>query len=68
MVDSSATKGNGLNDTAENIPRGGYSHILTIRVCAAVQGMVFKPFCREQGIENTYFRSGKGCQILARLE
>ena len=23
MVDSSATKGNGLNDTAENIPRGG---------------------------------------------
>ena len=24
--------------------RGGYSHILAIRVCAAGEGMVFKPF------------------------
>ena len=24
--------------------RGGYSHILAIRVCAAGKGMVFKPF------------------------
>ena len=23
---------------------GGYSHILAIRVCAAGEGMVFKPF------------------------
>ena len=37
---------------------GGYSHILTIRVCAAVQGMVFQPFCQEQDIENTHFKPG----------
>ena len=42
---------------------GGYSHILTIRVCATVHGMVFKPFCQEQGVENTDFRSATGCQI-----
>ena len=28
---------------------------LTILVCAAVQGMVFKPFYQGQGIENTRF-------------
>ena len=26
------------------VPGGGYSHILDIRVCAAGEGMVFKPF------------------------
>ena len=41
---------------------GGYSHILSIQVCATVQDMVFKPFCQEQGIENMHFRSGTGCQ------
>ena len=35
-------------------PLGGYSHTLTIRVCAAVQGMVFKPFCQKQGIEHAF--------------
>ena len=35
--------------------QGGYSHILTMQVCATVQGMVFKPFFEEQGIENTMF-------------
>ena len=39
---------------------GRYSHILTIQVCAAIQGMLFKPFCQEQGIENKHFRSGTG--------
>ena len=38
---------------------GGYSHILTIRVCATVlctgPGTVLKPFYQEQGIENTTF-------------
>ena len=24
--------------------KGGYSHILAIRVCAAGKGMIFKPF------------------------
>ena len=38
----------------------GYSHILTIQVCAIVRGMVFKLFSQEQGIENTHFRSGAG--------
>ena len=47
---------------------GGYSHTLITRVCAAVQGMVFKPFCQEHGIDNTHFRSGTGCQIKASLE
>ena len=37
------------------LPPWEYSHILTIRVCAALQDMVFKPFCQEQGIENTMF-------------
>ena len=32
--------------------RGGYSHVLTIRVCAAVQGMVFKPFLLRTGYRN----------------
>ena len=46
----------------------GYSHtctgILTIRVCTAVQDMVFKPFFhQEQGIENLHFRLEAGCQI-----
>ena len=41
---------------------GGYSYTLTIGVCAAVRGMVFKPFCQEQGIEKMHFRSGTGCQ------
>ena len=49
-------------------PRGGYSHTLIIRVCAAVKGMVFKPFCQEHVIDNTHFRSGTGCQIKASLE
>ena len=43
-------------------PRG-YSHTLAIRVYAAVQGMVFKPFCQEQGTENTHFRSGTGLGV-----
>ena len=35
--------------TILSIPRGGggggeYSHILAVRVCAAGEGMVFKPF------------------------
>ena len=47
---------------------GGYSHILIIWVYATVQGIIFKPFCQEQGIENTLFRSGTGCQIEASLE
>ena len=29
---------------------GGYSHTLTIRVCAVGQGMVFRPSSLEQGI------------------
>ena len=29
---------------------GGYSHILAIRVCAAGEGMVFKPFCLVKGM------------------
>ena len=45
-------------------PRGGgYSHILTIRVCAIVHGMVLKPFCQEQGTENMHFRLGTRFQI-----
>ena len=31
-----------------------YSHMLIIRVSAAVQGMVFKPFCQELGIETGF--------------
>ena len=29
---------------------GGYSHILAIRVCAAGEGMVFKPFGLVKGM------------------
>ena len=42
---------------------GVYTQIISIWVCAAVLGMVFKPFCQEQGIENTHFRPGTRCQI-----
>ena len=31
-------------------PGGGYSHILAIRVCAAGEGMVFKPFGLVKGM------------------
>ena len=30
--------------------REGYSHILAIRICAAVEGMVFKPFGLVKGL------------------
>ena len=32
------------------MPGGGYSHILSIRVCAAGKGMVLKPFNLEKGL------------------
>ena len=35
-------------------PGGGYFHILTIRVCAAREGMVFKPF---DLVEGTVFKA-----------
>ena len=47
----------------EYVLKLGYSHTLTIRVCAAVQGIVSKPFCQEQGTENMHFRLGTACQI-----
>ena len=31
-------------------PRGGYSHILAIRICAAGEGMVFKPLGLVKGM------------------
>ena len=46
----------------------GYSHIFNIRVWAALQGIVFKHFCQEQGIENMHFKSRTGYQIYASLE
>ena len=42
---------------------GVYTQIISLWVCAAVLGMLFKPFCQEQGIENTHFRPGTRCQI-----
>ena len=36
-------------DFVKNNP-GCYSHILTIPLCVAVQGMVFRPFSLEQGV------------------
>ena len=46
---------------------GGYSHIFIIRVWAALEGIVFKPFCQEQGIENMHFKSGTGYQNLSEF-
>ena len=47
------------------LPEGAveYSHILTIQVCATVQGMVFKPFCQEQGIENNFLGQEQGVKF-----
>ena len=41
-------------------PRGGYSHIWAIRVCAAQQGMVFASLTLEQGIKITLFSLEQG--------
>ena len=38
------------NSTLSQPGGGGYSHTLTIRVCAAGQGMVFKPSNLKRGI------------------
>ena len=45
----------GVGELAKGYRPGGGTHInkLTIWVCATVEDMVFKPFCQEQGIENT---------------
>ena len=41
-------------------PGGGYSHILAIRVCAAGEGMVFKPFGLVKGMVFKPFGPVKG--------
>ena len=41
-------------------PGGGYSHILAIRVCAAGEGMVFKPFGLVKGMVFKPFGLVKG--------
>ena len=41
-------------------PWGGYSHILAIRVYAAGEGMVFKPFGLVKGMVFKPFWSGIG--------
>ena len=49
---------------------GGYSHILAIRVCATVKGMVFKPFSLGSGpviIEN-WSRIGSRLRLLFSLK
>ena len=45
----------------------GYFHILAVRVCAAVHGMIFRPFGQEQGsqiVEFNRFSLGQGIKIL----
>ena len=41
---SSDVKGTGRSEMTEVTPGGGYCHIWTIWVCAAVKGIVFKQF------------------------
>ena len=43
---------------------GGYSHILAIRVCAAREGMVFKPFGLVKGMVFQPFGMVKGLVII----
>ena len=45
-------------------PGGGYSHILAIRVCAAGEGMVFKPFGLVKGMVFKPFGLVKGLVII----
>ena len=42
------------------LSRGGYSHILAVRVCTAEEGMVFKPFGLVKGMVFQAIWSGIG--------